>query len=259
MELNGFIGGASKPHGRQREWLRVRAPLQTQDPIHARMHHTPALRKPAACAAMLIITMSGPSLSRMRMLMAAFIPLWRRLQVRAGAQEANRAAEERDLSRARHIAGGYKPAIVVDDLRWLLDKEENGGSLAAGAAKEVEAELREVEEGVTKLRIAYGTLRNQSLRKTHKVEALEEELRLVLQQTGDGGRLKVRVGRAGWHAATMAWSRWSSSPKTRSSTPRPSTCSSRLREEKGGGNELLDKLRQKMSEQGAQGPAADRE
>lgn len=83
VELNGFIGGASKPHGRQREWLRVRAPLQTQDPIHARMHHKfcPLRKKAVALHAQpcSIITMSGPSLSRHANAHdKAFIPLSRR-------------------------------------------------------------------------------------------------------------------------------------------------------------------------------------
>lgn len=166
-------------------------------------------------------------------------------------RQIERLREERDLSRARHIAGGYKPAIVVDDLRWLLDKEENGGSLAAGAAKEVEAELREVEEGVTKLRIAYGTLRNQSLRKTHKVEALEEELRLVLQQNAEtAGDRKFASDVQARHAATMA--RVEQMEQLAEDqveyTKTLNMLIKRLREEKGGGNELLDKLRQKMSE-----------
>lgn len=120
-------------------------------------------------------------------------------------RQIERLREERDLSRARHLAGGYKPAVKVDDLRWLLDKEDNGGSLAAGAAKEAEGELREVEAGVIKLRIAYGSLRNQTLQRSHKVEALERELRLVLQQNAETtSDRKFASTVQARHAATLA-------------------------------------------------------
>ena len=96
--------------------------------------------------------------------------------------------EQRDLTKANALRGNDKSAVEEDDLRWLLDKEENGGSLAAGAAKEVQAELAEVAEGVAKQRIAYGTIKNQTLRRMHKIELLEEELRLLQQEAAETPR-----------------------------------------------------------------------
>ena len=76
---------------------------------------------------------------------------------------------------------------------------------AAGAAKEAEGELREVEAGVIKLRIAYGSLRNQTLQRSHKVEALERELRLVLQQNAETtSDRKFASTVQARHAATLA-------------------------------------------------------
>ena len=49
------------------------------------------------------------------------------------------AREQRDSSKTSQAAP--KPLIVEDDLRWLLDKEDNGGSMKAGAAKQAQEEL----------------------------------------------------------------------------------------------------------------------
>ena len=81
--------------------------------------------------------------------------------------------DERDRTRKAALDGANKPAVVDDDLRWLLDKEPDGGSIAAGAAKVEQAELAEVAEHVTKQRIAYGTLKNSNLRRQRKLDALE--------------------------------------------------------------------------------------
>ena len=82
---------------------------------------------------------------------------------------------ERSDAKDREVA---KP-VQEDDLRWLLDKEEGGGSLSVGAAREAKEELAYQAEIVTKKRIAFGTLHNQTLRRQRKLEALEEEMRLL--------------------------------------------------------------------------------
>ena len=77
-----------------------------------------------------------------------------------------------------------KSAVVEDDLRWLLDKEE-GGSLSAKGAEALKEELSAVEEWVSNVRIQYGTIHNLTLRREDKLRALEEELRLQRAEAAD--------------------------------------------------------------------------
>ena len=110
--------------------------------------------------------------------------------------------EQRDLAkRLQEQAKG----VEEDDLRWLLDKEEGGGSLMAGAAREEKEELASQAEFVTKVRIAYGTLRNQTLRRQHKLEQLEEKLRLLQQEAAETPRDRREAeGNTARHDATLA-------------------------------------------------------
>lgn len=73
----------------------------------------------------------------------------------------------------------------------MLDKEENGGSLAAGAAKLDAANLSAAQDEVSRLRVQYGTLHNLSLRREDRLAKLEEELRLVQKEATDT-RAEVR-------------------------------------------------------------------
>ena len=59
--------------------------------------------------------------------------------------------EQRDL--AKRLQEETK-GVEEDDLRWLLDKEEGGGNLMVGAAREEKEELASQAEFVTKVRIA---------------------------------------------------------------------------------------------------------
>ena len=79
--------------------------------------------------------------------------------------------------RASPRASPNKSAVVEDDLRWLLDKEE-GGSLSAKGAEALKAEASAAEEWVSSVRIQYGTIHNLTLRREEKLRALDEELRL---------------------------------------------------------------------------------
>ena len=159
--------------------------------------------------------------------------------------------EQRDLSRARHLAGGHKPAIEVDDLRWLLDKEENGGNTAIAAANEETEELRAAEEVVTKLRIAHGTLKNQTLRRSKKLEAMEEELRLLLQSNAETpGDRKFASESSARHEATLArvLQMEQLADEQVEYTLTLNMLIKRLLTEKGGGEEMIAQVRQKMSE-----------
>ena len=98
--------------------------------------------------------------------------------------------EQRDLGKAHH-AQYSKAAVEEDDLRWLLDKEDKGGSVTAAAAQEAQQELAGVAEHVTKQRIAFGTLKNQTLRDQHKLALLEEEHRLLVQEAQSSNIVSV--------------------------------------------------------------------
>lgn len=97
-------------------------------------------------------------------------------------QELSRMVANAREQRGQTTKQAPSSTIAEDDLRWLLDKEDNGGSITAGAAKQAQEELAGVADSVTKQRIAYGTLRNQTLRRQSKLEALEEEMRLLQRE-----------------------------------------------------------------------------
>ena len=159
--------------------------------------------------------------------------------------------DERDRTRKAALDGANKPAVVDDDLRWLLDKEPDGGSIAAGAAKVEQAELAEVAEHVTKQRIAYGTLKNSNLRRQRKLDALEEELRMVKQEMAETPADRRNASRdRERHDATKARviEMEQLAAEQVEYTATLDMLIKRLLSEKGGGNEMLQRVRDKMAE-----------
>ena len=158
------------------------------------------------------------------------------------------AREQRDSSKTSQAAP--KPLIVEDDLRWLLDKEDNGGSMKAGAAKQAQEELDGVAETVTKLRIAYGTLRNQTLRQQTKLEALEEELRL-LQNEATSTKSEIRMASENQERRDATKARAAQMEQLADEqceyTLTLKMLIKRAGEEKGGVEERLNRMREKLS------------
>ena len=157
--------------------------------------------------------------------------------------------EQRDLTKARVLDD--KNPIKEDNLRWLLDKEENGGSLLAAGAQEAEGELEDAAAEVTKQRVAYGTLRNNVLQRTKKLEKLKDELRVLRQanaETDADRRFVAEVTQR--HDATLArveeMERMADEQADYSLTL--DLLTKRLHTEKGGGEGMLATVREKMAE-----------
>ena len=74
--------------------------------------------------------------------------------------------EQRDLAKARAVFAA-KLMVTEDDKPHLLEKEDAGP--AAQAAEGAKGELAAVEEHVIRQRIAYGNLKNKTLRQTSKL------------------------------------------------------------------------------------------
>lgn len=127
----------------------------------------------------------------------------------AGVEKADESVYGimRELKNLQEAAGSpsvkvsAKSVVEVDDLRWLLDKEPDLAKEAAGNEK---AELMAAEEELSQRRIQLGTIMNTTLRRMDKLQALEEELRLLQQDAKDTPAEKREAReRVARHAATL--------------------------------------------------------
>jgi hypothetical protein len=156
--------------------------------------------------------------------------------------------EQRDLAKARAVIA-KKLTVEEDDLPMLLEKEDAGP--AALAKEGAKAELAMVSEMVTQSRIAFGTLKNQTLRRQGKLKQLEEELRLLQQAAAETptDRRQASDNRAR-HDATIARAEQMEqmADEQVEYTLTLKMLIKRLLEAKGGGEEMLAIVRQKMAE-----------
>ena len=153
-----------------------------------------------------------------------------------------------EIARSRALIAS-KPMVVEDDLQWLMDKEEST-PLAAMAANEDHQELTRWAEHATKQRIAYGNIRNLTLRRQAKLEQLQEELRLQQQEAIDTPRDKRRASdNLAQRDATQG--RVEQMEKLADEqveyTLTLHMMIKRMREAKGGGEEMLSKVREKIA------------
>ena len=143
------------------------------------------------------------------------------------------------------------PGVVEDDMRWLVDHEEHGGSKTARGEEQAAGDMAAAEAEVVRRRIAYGTMRNQTLGRAAKLQALEEELRLLQQEAADTPAEKRQAGeRLERHAATKArveqMEALADDQVAYTDTLRMLV--TRLKEEKGGGEEQVAAVRAQIGE-----------
>lgn len=156
--------------------------------------------------------------------------------------------EQRDLAKAR-AAKAKSLMVEDDDLPLKLEKQDAGpADLAKEGAK---AELEAVSELVTQSRIAYGTLKNQTLRRQGKVKQLEEELRLLQQAAAETPTDRRQASEnSARRDATLARAEQMEqmADEQVEYTLTLKMLIKRLLEAKGGGEEMLATVRQKMAE-----------
>lgn len=153
--------------------------------------------------------------------------------------------------RSRRQMTESKPLVEEDDLRWLLDQEEHGGSLQEAAEQQEREKVLEFEETVSQLRIQLGTLRNTTLRHTAKLHAKEEELRLLQHDAIDTPQeKKAAAARAARYDATKERleAMEALADEQAEYTLTLLMLEKRLVQAKGGGGEVLQQLRDQITE-----------